>query len=677
MKAMKKAVSIVLTLCLVLSMLAVAAVSVSAEEEDVYVITGSSDWLDNWSPNVSVNVMSKQEDGTYAITVANVQPGTANYQFKVVKYAGGDVNQVQWIGSNGTDYNYEFMVKQACDVTVTFNHETNEINVTGEGVGPAEYPIDKITAVGSGQGNFLNGVSWDPKDESNKMDEVAPRVYEITYYDVDSNTEYQFKFAANGDWGMNWGSDEPEVNVNTTYDAYYNSGSIYFYPESDVDYVSVTLKLDLTNWNSSTKTGATFTILVDDGEEPSSEEPSSAEPTTAEPTTVEPATVEPTTVEPSDAYYLVKNTDEWEISNDRKFTINPANQSEYVLNNVALDNGEEFKVVDVYFRPDGQGSDDWHYHTIFATECSVKGKTLSVGGGDIAVNFYFANKPDTVTFSWNGMADHDADAATVIYDNSMELYKATCRVAAPEMGDEITAKYSFDNGTTAFTTTTSVKECAEAYISGNFEQDVKDLAQAMLNYGAAAQKQFTYKTDDLVADISGLATLTKDDIKLYVNGAQKDESSVTPSGAILAKNAKLADYNLQYAGCSLMMKSNTTLRFYFRATDADAGINTNDITLYLLNGEQAHLNESDQTGVYYVEQTDIGACQLGAGNSLWAGDDDTDENGFLGDYCALSYVKLALGSDKADDTLKTTVSALYNYYAAASVWHDNHSVLNA
>ncbi len=283
--------------------------------EDVYVITGGSDWLDGWTPVVDGYVMTKQEDGTYAVTVEDVQPGTANYQLKVVKFVGGDEAQKEWIGPNGTDVNYDFMVKEACDVTVTFNPETKEINATGTGVGPAEYPIDKITAVGSGQGGFLYDISWDPDAADNKMDEISEGVYEIVYDEVAANVEYQVKFAANGGWGMNWGVPEgTEVTLNEANAASYNSGNIYFTPASENEYVEVTLTLDLSNYDAVTKEGATFTITVKEiGEEgttvesttaePATEEPTTVEPTTAEPTeeptTVEPATAEPTTVEPA------------------------------------------------------------------------------------------------------------------------------------------------------------------------------------------------------------------------------------------------------------------------------------------------------------------------------------------------------------------------------------------
>jgi len=315
--------------------------------EDVYVITGGSDWLDGWTPVVDAYVMTKQEDGTYAVTVEDVQPGTANYQLKVIKFVGGDEAQKEWIGPNGTDVNYDFMVKEACDVTVTFNPETKEINATGTGVGPAEYPIDKITAVGSGQGGFLYDISWDPDAADNKMDETSEGVYEIVYDEVAANVEYQVKFAANGGWGMNWGVPEgTEVTLNEANAAFYNSGNIYFTPASENEYVEVTLTLDLSNYDAVTKEGATFTITVkeigEEGttvesttaepatEEPATEEPTTAEPATAEPTeeptTAEPTTAEPTTVEPATAEPTTAEPATEEPATEEPTTVEPATE---------------------------------------------------------------------------------------------------------------------------------------------------------------------------------------------------------------------------------------------------------------------------------------------------------------------------------------------------------------
>ena len=275
-----------------------------APAEDVYVLAGSSDWLSvGWDPAIDAFVMEKQEDGTYAITVEGVEASDANYALKVVKFVGGDEAQKEWFGVNGGNLNYDFMVKEACDVTVTFNPETKEITVTGTGVADPEYPINKIVAVGSGQNGFLNDEAWAVDSEANTMTDKGDGVYEIVYDEVEANAEYQVKFAANGSWGMNWGLVKgTEAALNAPNPAQYNAeDNIVFMPESEDEYVKITLTLDLSKWDKITKEGATYTIKVEAVEEPTTAEPTTVEPTTAEPTTAEPTTAEPTTVEPTTA----------------------------------------------------------------------------------------------------------------------------------------------------------------------------------------------------------------------------------------------------------------------------------------------------------------------------------------------------------------------------------------
>ena len=238
----------------------------ASNKDDIYVITGSSDWLDGWSPAVDGYFMTKGEDGIYSIVVEDVPAGEANYSLKVVKLISGDEYQKEWIGINGSYYNYDFMIKKDCDVTVTYNPETKEINVTGEGVANPEYPIYKITAVGSGQNGFLNDILWEPDAEENKMEEINPGIYAITYPEVAANTEYQVKFAANGIWNMNWGyeSDSEIVFGTPTAAQFQADHSIIFTPISEYEYVTITLLFDLTRWDTVTKDGAEFNIIVCD-----------------------------------------------------------------------------------------------------------------------------------------------------------------------------------------------------------------------------------------------------------------------------------------------------------------------------------------------------------------------------------------------------------------------------
>ena len=233
--------------------------------EDVFVLAGSSNFVSTgWSPDPDSYKMTKGEDGVYTAVVPNVESAVgALYQVKVVQFVGGDPANAVWHGMDNTDLNYDFMLSQDCDVTVTYNPATGEINVTGDGVVPPVYNISKITAVGAGQGNFLNGIVWDPDAADNQMTEVKPGVYEITFEDCDTNTDYQFKFAANGGWDMNWGLvKETEAKLNEPNPAQYNSDNILFNVESEEETVDVTLQLDISNWDTVKKGGATYTIFI-------------------------------------------------------------------------------------------------------------------------------------------------------------------------------------------------------------------------------------------------------------------------------------------------------------------------------------------------------------------------------------------------------------------------------
>ena len=233
--------------------------------EDVFVLAGSSNFVSTgWSPDPDSYKMTKGDDGVYSVVVPEVAAEEgALYQVKVVQFVGGDPANAVWHGMDNTDLNYDFMLSQDCDVTVTYNPATGEINVTGDGVVPPVYNISKITAVGAGQGNFLNGIVWDPDAADNQMTEVKPGVYEITFEDCDTNTDYQFKFAANGGWDMNWGLvKETEAKLNEPNPAQYNSDNILFNVESEEDTVNVTIQLDISNWDTVKKGGATYTIFI-------------------------------------------------------------------------------------------------------------------------------------------------------------------------------------------------------------------------------------------------------------------------------------------------------------------------------------------------------------------------------------------------------------------------------
>ena len=272
--------------------------------DDVYTLAGTSNFIDTaWEPTPDDYVMTKGSDGIYKITVPSVTAIEGEiYQVKVVQFVGGDPENPIWHGKDGGDGNVDFGLSKDCDVTVTYDPNTKAITVTGAGVTEPSYALEYVTAAGSGYGNFLNGVNWDPTEESNRLTMVSPNVYEITYEEVDANTDLQFKFAANGGWVQNWGYTG-DVAFDTPTEAHFDGGNIVVNYESINDYFDLTIRLDLTKWDAEKRTGATFTVIAKEIEQPTTEppEPTTVAPTTAAPTTVAPTTAAPTTAAPTTA----------------------------------------------------------------------------------------------------------------------------------------------------------------------------------------------------------------------------------------------------------------------------------------------------------------------------------------------------------------------------------------
>ena len=278
----KKALSLLLSMMLVVTSLVVTVMSVSAAG-DSYFVSGCEELTGyKWAETEATcgdNVMTENGDGNYEKVFTNVAVGNG-YQFKVVK------NDSEWIGVGDTgNDNFTFNVTKECDVTVTYNPTTNEITATGEGVViPKELVVDHITVVGNGEDNWLNGKDWKVDAEANYMTETSEgsKVYQIKFESLDAYENYQFKFAANGSWADNWGLPEQgTAPLNEWFDLTYNGQNMII--DTDAagyeDGYDIVLTLDLSNFNYATKQGAKGKVdIVTD-----------AEPTTVEPTTAAPA----------------------------------------------------------------------------------------------------------------------------------------------------------------------------------------------------------------------------------------------------------------------------------------------------------------------------------------------------------------------------------------------------
>jgi len=198
----------------------------------------------HWNEKAEDNKMNYDGNGIFSKVYTNVAAGTYN-----LKVTDGTWNNT-W-GDNGSNYN--FAVSATCDVTVTFDSNTKTVTVSGDSVSKVTtLEVTSMHAVGNGSGAWLGGVVWDPM--ANTMTEVSENVYEITFKNVVKGSNYLFKFAANGNWDNSWGAGS---GAN---EAAHNGADIPLtvsYEKADV-----TLKIDLTNYNHTSKQGATYTVTV-------------------------------------------------------------------------------------------------------------------------------------------------------------------------------------------------------------------------------------------------------------------------------------------------------------------------------------------------------------------------------------------------------------------------------
>ena len=133
-------------------------------------------------------------------------------------------------------------------------------------------PVSALAEVGGSNANTGLTISivgefnnWDPSNIT--MKEVSPAVYEVTI----ENTSYDeinvlpgFKFIKDHTFADQWGSSVT-ASSGTSYAVNYNDvSSITVSPGSDAEdsQHNFIIRLDLTNWDWGTKTGATFTVTV-------------------------------------------------------------------------------------------------------------------------------------------------------------------------------------------------------------------------------------------------------------------------------------------------------------------------------------------------------------------------------------------------------------------------------
>lgn len=264
--------------------------------------------------------------------------------------------------------------------------------------------------------------------------------------------------------------------------------------------------------------------------------------------------------------------------------------------------------------------------------------------GNIALNYYMLLSDEVLSDSTAYMQFTMADGEIiqipvsegVKYEYEGETYYVfSCAVDAKEMTDDVISQFIYAEGSTT-EHTYSVQTYAKHILETSTNEKIKVLITAMLNYGAASQTHFGYNTDDLAnAEL-----------------AAPDYSNVTISGfnATPGQGTELA----KFYSASLILKSETTLRFFFTAP----------ITA-TYNGQELEVKQ--RSGLYYVDVVGISAKDLDEDVTITINDGtNTAEVSFN----PMAYCQ-AVQNDTTgafDQEMKDLVAALYLYNQAANVY---------
>lgn len=243
-------------------------------------------------------------------------------------------------------------------------------------------------------------------------------------------------------------------------------------------------------------------------------------------------------------------------------------------------------------------------------------------------------------------------AKTEVIDGKT-YYKFTCPVSAKEMTSTIKAQL-INGSKQSIGYTYSVAEYAYQLFDESEEiTSTEALVAAMLNYGAHSQLYFDYNTDilanyDLADSYKALPYTQADELKGYKNSYIPNESYTG---------------NTEYYGSSLVLKTGTYIKHYFKYNPATTNINN-----LICTDDSGNNYEITKSGSYiYVKVDNIPAHKLGEDITLLLYEDGVQVGKI--NYSAISYVYTVLSTYTADDgtndNLRNIAKALYQYYLNA------------
>lgn len=269
-------------------------------------------------------------------------------------------------------------------------------------------------------------------------------------------------------------------------------------------------------------------------------------------------------------------------------------------------------------------------------------------GGNIAMNFYvemseeLAKDPDAYmqfTVGTDVIKVPLSQGAKSV-EGGVTMYRYSCALNAKRMTDTVTGQVMNANGPVGKAYSGSIMSYGKYLLDNTSNTKLHALVKAMLNYGAACQLQFNYRTDDLA-------------------------NAVIPEADKVLADADVSDYAFSCTGkesgvasvsCTLRVDSETVIRIYFELAE---GANADDYT-FKVDGRSVKPTAYGGN-YYYIQQPNVGAHNLNRMYTFSCGNVTLT-------YGAMSYVEQVLNNSAAPETLVNVAKALYAYSQAAQAY---------
>ena len=305
-------------------------------------------------------------------------------------------------------------------------------------------------------------------------------------------------------------------------------------------------------------------------------------------------------------------------------------------------------------------TEDYTLYAKWLKETSIGEKLTGCSvslNGTTEINFYMkldqelaANKDAYLEFTMPNGTMNKVYVKDVTPKNG--YYVFPCSVVAKEMTSDIKAQMkTADQEGTEYTY--SVKEYADYILSQEqYKGTVADTVKAMLNYGAASQVYFNYKTDKLAnADLSREDQGLKDvDFSDYAIEVQKDEQ-VT---------------GISYYGSSLVLDAAPIIKHYFKL---DTGEDINSYVFECSSGNNKEImgepKQEPKVGENYysieIENTRAYDLENKINLTVKRKGQEGETSGLQIKYGVFSYAERLMSGGNPDEKIADIMKAMYAY----------------